>query len=155
MMSKYHWCSSLRFVTHWLRGYGLAIQRFAFHLAFALALFFLWASFPVGAQVATPSLPLTPLGYCQLSPSTATKLSSCSGGIPTVPWSSRPANVAVIRTESQSIRYRDDGTAPTASVGQIVLTSDPPLIYVGTLSAIQIIQASASATVDVLFYYSP
>jgi hypothetical protein len=136
-----------------MMGKVIRMKKLATSLALLLAGL---ASPPAIAQGVTPGLPLTPLGYCQLtSVASATALSACTGGIPNVPGSLRPANVAVIRTETQPIRYRDDGTAPTAAIGQPVLVADQPLVYVGTLSKVQVIQQSASATVDVLFYYTP
>ena len=53
--------------------------------------------------------PMTALGYCQLSGiSAATSLSSCTNGIPST------ATFAVIVVETNAVRWRDDGTAPTA-----------------------------------------
>lgn len=101
------------------------------------------------AQAQSPVSVVVPLGFCQFTPTAVTKLSSCAGGIPA------GANAIVIRTESQSIRYRDDGTFPTNLIGQIVLTSDPPLWYQDSLSAIVFIQTAVSATVDVTFYKVP
>jgi hypothetical protein len=100
---------------------------------------------PANAQT-IPGLPLVVLGYCQLSPTASTALSSCSGGIPAL------ANAVVVRTEGQPVRYRDDGTAPTATVGQPILVADPPLFYQGNLAALRFIQTASSATLDVLFY---
>src|SRR5437763_297182 len=91
-------------------------------------------SLPAQAQVSTPVLPLKPLGYCRLtSLESVAKLSACAGGIPA------NANIAWIGVESQGIRYRDDGTAPTASVG-FPIVAGGTLFYVGTLSAIELIQ---------------
>jgi hypothetical protein len=107
------------------------------------------ASLPAQSQVSTPVLPLQALGYCQLtSLDSAAKLSACAGGIPA------SANIAWIGVESQGIRYRDDGTAPTASVG-FPIAAGGTLFYVGTLSAIELIQQNVAAIVDVLFYHSP
>ena len=106
-------------------------------------------SLPARAQVSTPVLPLQPLGYCQLtSLASAAKLSYCAGGIPA------RANIAWIGVESQGIRYRDDGAAPTASVG-FPIPAGGTLFYVGTLSAIELIGQNAAAIVDILFYHSP
>jgi hypothetical protein len=118
-------------------------------LAAALALLCTSAA----AQTPTVGVPWVPLGYCQLSPATATKLSACS--INNVTGIPAGANLAVIRTESQTVRYRDDGIAPSSGAGQPILTTDPPFVYEGTLSAIQFIQASSSATLDVTFYKVP
>jgi hypothetical protein len=106
-------------------------------------------SFPSQSQVSSPVLPLQPLGYCQLtSLNSATNFSACPGGIP------GGANVAWISVSSEGIRYRDDGTRPTAFVGFPI----PPggtLLYVGRPKLIQLIEQKTSATVDVLFYHSP
>lgn len=61
------------------------------------------------------------------------------------------ATWALIRAESQNVRWRDDGTAPTASVG-IELIVGEALQYSGDLKAIQFIQEAASATLDVAYY---
>lgn len=90
-------------------------------------------------------------GNYQTSQATTSAAASLSaGGIP------QGANSVVIRTETQSVRYTDDNTAvPTASVGQLINASDPPLWYQGQLSALQFIQASASAKLNVNFYKTP
>lgn len=109
----------------------------------ALALSCLSAS----AQVATPSLPMVPLGYCQLSNTTlasATPLSSCSNGIPT------GATMAMLQAATDNVEYRDDGTAPTASVGMAIISGAQPWLYSGTLSKIQFI--SSGGTLNVSFY---
>jgi hypothetical protein len=85
---------------------------------------------------------LTPLGPSQLglAVSTATHLTPPMG-----------ATVAIVTVESQAIRWRDDGPAPTATAGHPV-QAGAQLVYSGDLSAIQIIQQAASATVDVAYY---
>jgi len=86
--------------------------------------------------------PYTALGCQQI-----TSLASAA------PFASVPtgAKLAVVTPEVQPVRYRDDGTAPTASVGPLLY---PGLVwsYSGALSAIQFIQTAASATLDVCFY---
>lgn len=118
--------------------------------AFGGATIFLLAAYaglaPAPAQVTTPGLPIVPLGYCQLATLTAsTLLSSCSGGIPT------GATAAYIQAEAQAVRYRDDGTAPTASVG-MPIASGGSIYYAGTLTAVRVIEQTASAKLNVLFY---
>jgi hypothetical protein len=96
-----------------------------------------------------PGQTMVPLGYCQITAtplSSATKLSSCSGGIPT------GATMIAVQAETANIRYRDDGTPPTASVGQLLVTGQNPMLYTGTLSAIQFIAATGSPVLDVSFY---
>jgi hypothetical protein len=97
------------------------------------------------AKADTP-LRFAPLGYCQLSGiSAATGFSSCSGGIPSA------ASTAQICVETQAVRYRDDGTAPTGSVG-MPTASGTCFSYTGDIGAIQFIPETGSATIDVSFY---
>lgn len=58
---------------------------------------------------------------------------------------------AFIRCETQGVRWRDDGVAPTASVG-FPLSPGDVLVYDGDLKRIQFIQQSASATLNVVYY---
>lgn len=58
---------------------------------------------------------------------------------------------AIIRCEGQSIRWRDDGTNPTASVGMPLNVGDV-LEYDGDLKSIKFIQQSASAKLNVSYY---
>lgn len=82
-----------------------------------------------------------PLGYQQI-----TSLSSSTGL--TVP---QDAKRALIQAESQQVRWRDDGTAPTASVG-MTLDAGSTLAYTGNLAAIRLIEVSASAKLNVSYY---
>jgi len=88
----------------------------------------------------------TPLGYDQLtSLSTPTLLSSVPGGIPA------GAVYAFIDVSGAAVRYRDDGVAPTASVGMPVAINTQ-LQYFGNLAAIEFIQQAAGAVLDISFY---
>lgn len=78
-----------------------------------------------------------PIGFQQLSPTAATALTVPSG-----------ATLAVI-VSAASFTWRDDGVAPTATVG-MVWPATVPLYYAGNLSAIQVI--NASGTVNVSYY---
>lgn len=101
------------------------------------------------AQVTTPGLPIAPLGYCQITSISAAKLlSSCSGGIPA------GANAVVLEAEAQAIRYRDDGTAPTATVGMPIAVGGT-IFYPGTLSTLRVIEQTSGAIVNVSFYRMP
>lgn len=83
----------------------------------------------------------TPLGYQQItSDSAATGLTVPSG-----------AKEAVITIEAQAVRYRDDGTNPTATVGQ-PLAVGATLDYTGTLSAIKFIEQTSGAKLNILYY---
>lgn len=61
------------------------------------------------------------------------------------------ATMALIIAETQDVRWRDDGTAPTASVG-MPLATGVSLSYDGDLRAIRFIQQTASATLNVCYY---
>lgn len=88
----------------------------------------------------------TPLGYCQLtSMSSSTGLASCAGGVPAT------ATVAQLCVEAQAVRYRDDGTAPTATIGMPAAAGTCFPIS-GNLSAIRFIQSTAGAILNVSFY---
>ena len=61
--------------------------------------------------------------------------------------------MAIIRPTGANVVWRDDGTAPTASVGMLLTTTDsPPFEYYGDLAAIQFIQAASSAVLNVSYY---
>lgn len=100
---------------------------------------------PARAQFTIPGQPTVPLGYCQLTNlSAAIALSACSGGIPA------GATMAVLQAETANIRYRDDGVAPTTSIGEIIVSGQQPMPYVGRLSGLQFF--SSTGILDVLFY---
>jgi hypothetical protein len=114
--------------------------------------------------LATPALAQTPvrvsgtyipLGYCQitsLGSAVALVSASCSTGA--VPAG---ATILEICVETAEVRYRDDSTAPTTSLGMPVapLSSTVPFCfqYAATpLSQLQFIAVSGSPVVDVAFY---
>jgi hypothetical protein len=84
---------------------------------------------------------LTALGYQQV-----TSLASASAL--TVPTG---ATVALIQAETQSIRWRDDGTNPTTSVG-MVLSAGETMFFTGSLSGFKAIEVSASAKLNISCY---
>lgn len=85
-----------------------------------------------------------PLGYTQIAVLTS------AVGLGTVPDSTK---MAVIIPETQTVRWRDDGTNPTASVG-MPLTANSVLFYRGTMSAFKVIETTATAKLNVSFYGS-
>lgn len=101
---------------------------------------------PARAQM-QPGQPMVPLGYCQLGTlSSSIGLASCSGGIPA------GANVVIFRGEAQAIRWRDDGTAPTGSVGIPALAADFPFVYVGQPSKLRFIESTSGGKLNAVFY---
>ncbi len=81
------------------------------------------------------------LGYQQISDLSA------SVGL-TVPTG---ATMALITPETQGVRWRDDGPAPTGSVGMPV-AAGAYLSYDGDLRNIRFIQQTASAKLNVSYY---
>jgi hypothetical protein len=89
------------------------------------------------------------LGYQQI-----TDLSSAVGlTIPTVDvaGNKQQPTRAFIVAEGNDIRWRDDGTAPTASVGMILIRNNV-LSYDGDLSKIRFIQSGSGAKLNVSYY---
>lgn len=89
------------------------------------------------------------LGYQQI-----TSLSAAANL--TVPVTDKSGNkqqatFALIIAESQAVRWRDDGTAPTASVG-MTLAVGVPLQYDGDLTNIKFIETAASAKLNISYY---
>lgn len=61
------------------------------------------------------------------------------------------ANFALIVAETQDVRWRDDGTDPTASVGML-LKAGVIFQYDGDLKKIKFIETTASAKINVSYY---
>jgi hypothetical protein len=109
------------------------------------ALFALLFTLPSHSQ----GLRNVPLGFCSLSSmSSATPLSSCSGGIPNF------TSYAVICAYVQNVNWRDDGVAPTttAGTGGQQIQANNCIAYNGTFTAIQFIQQTSGAILGVTFY---
>jgi hypothetical protein len=91
----------------------------------------------------------TRLGYQQI-----TSLSSATGL--TVPQTDlnglacKPS-IAIIVSETQAVRWRDDDVNPTASVG-MPLAAGVTLQYDGDLTKIKFIEQSASAKLNISYY---
>lgn len=84
---------------------------------------------------------LKPLGYQQLtSLSAATALTVPAG-----------ARFALLKTETQPVRWRDDGTNPTAAIGMLLDVGDE-FWYTGALKKLKVIETTASATLNVAYY---
>ena len=82
----------------------------------------------------------TPMGYSQI-----TSLSSAVG------LNAKNGRWALIQAVGQNVRWRDDGTDPTASVGMI-LYAGQTLPYYGDIKKIRLIETAASAEVNVVVY---
>ena len=85
-----------------------------------------------------------PLGYQQITaPAASTALTVPAG-----------AKLALISVSTQAVRFRDDGTAPTASIGfpLPVTGTGSFFVYSGSLAAFQVIQQASGAVLDILYY---
>lgn len=83
----------------------------------------------------------TPMGYQQIaSLSAATTLTVPTG-----------ATIVFISVGAAAVRWRDDGVPPTSSVGMPV-SIGAQMQYSGTLSAIQFIQQTSGAILDISYY---
>ncbi len=88
-----------------------------------------------------PDARFKPKGYQQIT-------SLASSQTLTVPSG---AVIALIRANTQAVRWRDDGTPPTASIG-VPLPAGETLQYEGDLAAIRFIEQTASAALDISYY---
>lgn len=63
------------------------------------------------------------------------------------------ATMALVQAEAENVRWRDDGTAPTATVGMILFSTDDPQAFSGgQLRAAQFIALSAGSILNVSYY---
>ena len=84
--------------------------------------------------------------YVTSAATTSSSASLTSGGIPP------RATMVFLTAATASVSYRDDGGVPTASVGVVIPSGLPGLLYVGTLNALQFIAVSGSPVLNVAFY---
>lgn len=82
-----------------------------------------------------------PLGYVQQSLTVAANLSTIPAG----------ATYVVIVPETNGLRYRDDGTDPTAAIG-IPVSAGQTLTYDGSLSKLRIVSQTGTSTVNIAYY---
>jgi len=86
---------------------------------------------------------LKALGYEQVTGLTAAKTLTIPTG----------ARVVALQAQDQDIRWRDDGTDPTATVGMILIAGDRPFLYNGNdLTALSFFEAAATAILNVTYY---
>lgn len=88
-----------------------------------------------------------PLGFQQL----ATLTSAIGLTLPAETDTLHKPRYAVIHAEGQAVRWRDDGTNPSTTVGMRILAGGE-LVYDGNLSAIKFIEETGSAKLNVSYY---
>lgn len=82
------------------------------------------------------------VGYQQITDlSSATGLTFPSG-----------ANLALIAADTAAVRWRDDGTVPTASIGIPLSNTGAPLEYSGPLANIKFIALTGSPVLNISYY---
>jgi hypothetical protein len=93
---------------------------------------------------------IIPLGFASSNTlSSAKTLAQINGGSPeAIPTG---ATTALIQAITQNVRWRDDGTSPTAGTG-VQLAAGDQFYYTGDLTAIEFIQETATAVLNVSFY---
>lgn len=86
---------------------------------------------------------LAPKGYQQIAASTLANATTL-----TVPDGAR---YALIVPEQAGVRYRDDGTSPTSTVGMPMAAGDS-LWYTGRLQSISFIRTDTTTVLNILYY---
>lgn len=100
---------------------------------------------PLPVAVISGGGALAPKGVKQLTVTTAALLSSVAGGIPA------GASQAVIVPEGNAVRWADDGSTPTTSVG-MPQAALQPYTFTNDLSALRFIAQSGTAILNIAFY---
>jgi hypothetical protein len=99
------------------------------------------AFLPASAQLAPPSTGWVGLGYQQVTSIGSAKSLTVPAG----------TTMVVFTAEAQAVRWRDDGTAPTSSVGMLVAVG-ATVQYSGPVSKLQFIEVTSGGIVDVSYY---
>jgi hypothetical protein len=111
----------------------------------------------IGGNGTPNSTFVKPLGYCQFTAAGSAQL--LSAVTPTATTTCTPPSRAAwasIVVETASIRWRDDGTAPTTAIGMLVNpTSTPTMTYNADFNKIQFIAVTGSPVVNISFYDGP
>lgn len=87
------------------------------------------------------------IGFKSLGYQQVTSLSSAAGL--TIPAG---AGLALLQVTGQNVRWRDDGTDPTTTVGMVLTSGGDPFPYSGDLSKIKFIEVTASAVLNVTYF---
>lgn len=62
------------------------------------------------------------------------------------------ADHALVQCETQECRWRDDGAAPTAALGNLLAVKDTLIVRRAQFANFQLIEIAASTKVNVVFY---
>jgi hypothetical protein len=100
------------------------------------------------------------LGYQQITVTVAVKMTLPTQTVPGIQAGQSgisqqttqiPCGLAIIQCNGGNVRWRDDGTAPTASVG-MTLASGAELDYTGDFANLQFILSSGTPILDISLY---
>lgn len=90
---------------------------------------------------------IIPSGYVQKGYQQLTGISSAVAV--TVPAG---ASMAICMAETQAVRWRDDGTSPTATVGMPLSVNDVLVYDAAGLGVLKFIEQTATAKVNIAYY---
>jgi hypothetical protein len=85
---------------------------------------------------------LEPAGYVQITDV------STAIGVGSIPANTK---LTLVQAEGQDVRWRDDGTDPTAGVGML-LEDGQTLVYNGNPTVLRLIQVTTTAKLNISFY---
>ncbi len=63
----------------------------------------------------------------------------------------KQAKLVLIQARAQNVRWQDDGVAPTTTTGMLLVANDT-LVYTGKFSAIQFLEVTSGAVLNLTFY---
>lgn len=111
-------------------------------IVLALGIFLVPALAQAQTPIATTPFGLTALGFQQFTPTT-------SQALPSIPVG---ATSFLMECDAQAVRWRDDGTAPTASIGFPLLVGTTMTYKSLPLSRFLVIQQASAAVCNVSYY---
>lgn len=94
----------------------------------------------------------TPAGYQQISAATLATAQNLTLPTLTVGQAGMQVGYTLIQANGGAIRWRDDGTAPTASVGMLIADGGE-LTYTGDPTKIKLILSTSTPTADISYYF--
>lgn len=112
-------------------------------------------TFAVGQTVQGTGIPANTVIASQGATSNKWQLSNpCTTetGEAVTAYQSLNVGLAIIRVATQNVNWRDDGTAPTTTIGMPMTPTDPPFEYMGNILGIEFIAQTAGAVLSVSYY---
>lgn len=91
------------------------------------------------------------LGYQQITPMTSAVTLTLPTVIPGGNGLSAKPRLAIIQCTGQNVRWTDDGTTPTSTLGMVLVVGDT-LAYDGDMQKLKFIEAASAAVLNVSYY---